>query len=76
MTSPVLAEMTAAFLCGYCGILLVTELNSAAYLRGWLEKLKADPSMLIKAGSEAQKAFDYIMDAKAAEQPAVQAEAA
>jgi antirestriction protein ArdC len=38
--------------------------------KGWPEKLKSDPSMLIKAGSEAQKAFDYIMDAKAAEQPA------
>lgn len=64
------AEMGSAFLCGYCGILLCTETNSAAYLRGWLEKLKSDPSMLIKAGSEAQKAFDYIMDARAAEQQA------
>jgi antirestriction protein ArdC len=70
------AEMTSAFLCGYCGILLCTESNQAAYLRGWLEKLKSDPSMLIKAGSEAQKAFDYIMDAKSVEQPIEQAEAA
>jgi antirestriction protein ArdC len=74
------AEMTSAFLCGHTGILLCTETNQAAYLRGWLEKLKSDPSMLIKAGSEAQKAFDWIMDAKtqeqAVEQPAVQAEAA
>lgn len=70
------AEMTSAFLCGYCGILLCTETNSAAYLRGWLEKLKSDPNMLIKAGSEAQKAFDYIMDAKAVEEPIEQAEAA
>jgi antirestriction protein ArdC len=70
------AELTAAFLCGYTGVLLCTEANSAAYLKGWLERLKADPTMLIKAGSEAQKAFDYIMDAKAVEQPAVQAEAA
>ena len=70
------AEMTSAFLCGYTGILLCTETNQAAYLRGWLERLMADPTMLIKAGSEAQKAFDWIMDAKAVEQAVEQAEAA
>jgi antirestriction protein ArdC len=70
------AEMTSAFLCGYTGILLCTEKNQAAYLRGWLKRLKSDPAMLIKAGSQAQKAFDYIMDAKAAEQAAEMKEAA
>ena len=70
------AEMTSAFLCGYTGILLCTETNQAAYLRGWLDRLKADPTMLIKAGSEAQKAFDWIMNVKAQEQPIEQAEAA
>jgi antirestriction protein ArdC len=70
------AEMTSAFLCGYCGILLCTETNQAAYLKGWLKRLKSDPTMLLKAGSEAQKAFDFIMDTKAAEQPVEQAEAA
>ncbi len=70
------AEMTSAFLCGYCGILLSTESNQAAYLKGWLKRLKEDPTMLVKAGSEAQKAFDYIMDAKAKEQPVEQLEAA
>lgn len=68
------AEMASAFLCGYCGILLCTETNSAAYLKGWLEKLKSDSSMLIKAGSEAQRAFDYIMD-NAAEQELAEVEA-
>ena len=70
------AEMTSAFLCGYTGILLCTEKNQAAYLKGWLKRLKSDPTMLIKAGGEAQKAFDYIMNAKAVEQPLEQAEAA
>ena len=70
------AEMTSAFLCGYTGILLCTETNQAAYLKGWLERLKSNPSMLVKAGGEAQKAFDYILDAKAAVQPADQAVAA
>jgi antirestriction protein ArdC len=68
------AEMTSAFLCGYCGILLSTEKNQAAYLKGWLERLKADPSMLIKAGSQAQKAFDYIVG-DAAEQELAQTDA-
>jgi len=66
--------MSAAFLCGWCGILLSTEKNQAAYLEGWLKRLKADPSMLIKAGCQAQKAFDWIIDTRAQEQ--VQAEAA
>jgi antirestriction protein ArdC len=66
--------MASAFLCGYCGILLCTETNQAAYLKGWLEKLKSDPSMLIKAGSQAQRAFDYILG-DAAEQELAQVEA-
>jgi len=70
------AEMTSAFLCGYCGILLCTESNQAAYLKGWLERLKQDPSILIKAGCQAQKAFDYIMNAKAQEQEIEMVEAA
>jgi antirestriction protein ArdC len=61
------AEMASAFLCGYCGILLATETNQAAYLKGWLKRLKSDSSMLVKAGGQAQKAFDYILDAKAGE---------
>jgi antirestriction protein ArdC len=62
------AEMTAAFLCGYCGILMTTESNQAAYLKGWLKRLKSDPTMLVKAGCQAQKAFEYIMgDAAQAE---------
>ncbi|VGO11856.1 DNA primase TraC [Pontiella desulfatans] len=56
------AEMTSAFLCGYCGILMSTETNQAAYLKGWLKRLKSDPTMLVKAGGEAQKAFDWIME--------------
>jgi antirestriction protein ArdC len=54
------AEMAAGFLCGHCGILASVENNSAAYLKHWIEKLEAEPSLLLKAGSQAQKAFDYI----------------
>jgi antirestriction protein ArdC len=55
------AEMTAGFLCGHCGILATVESNTAAYLKHWINKLQAEPSMLLKAGSQAQKAFDYII---------------
>jgi antirestriction protein ArdC len=58
------AEMGSAFLCGHCGILRQTEENAAAYLKHWLDQLKADPSMLVRAGSQAQKAFDYILAAE------------
>lgn len=54
------AEMTAGFLCGHCGIFNSVEDNSAAYLQHWINKLQAEPSMLLKAGSQAQKAFDCI----------------
>lgn len=58
------AEMGSAFLCGHCGILTKTEDNSTAYLKHWLEKLNADPSLLVRAGSQAQKAYDYITNAQ------------
>lgn len=54
------AEMGSAFLCGHCGILTETEDNTTAYLKHWLERLKADPTLLVRAGSQAQKAYDYI----------------
>ena len=67
-TEELVAEMSSAFLCGFTGVLLSTEKNQAAYLKGWLSRLKADPSMLIKAGCQAQKAFDYILNTQATEQ--------
>ena len=58
------AEMGSAFLCAHCGILMKTEDNTTAYLKHWLERLKADPSLLIRAGSQAQRAYDYITNAQ------------
>ncbi len=72
------AEMGAAFLCGHCGILPEVEENASAYLQGWLKQIKADPALLIQAGTRAQKAFDHILgedapwqDEKPREQEAV-----
>lgn len=56
------AEMSAAFLCGETGIEAATLQNQAAYLQGWIRVLKGDPKMAISAAAQAQKAADYIMN--------------
>lgn len=55
------AEMTAAMLCGVAGIEQVTIENSAAYLQNWLNALKEDSRMIVVAANAAQKAADYIL---------------
>lgn len=59
------AEMGASFLCSTVQIDFdgITE-NSAAYLAGWLNILKADSKFIFKAAAEAQKAADYILNRK------------
>ncbi|MFD0716989.1 zincin-like metallopeptidase domain-containing protein [Paenibacillus sp. GCM10027626] len=37
--------------------------NSAAYIGGWLRKLKEDNKLIIQAAAQAQKAADYILGA-------------
>ena len=54
------AEMTAAMLCGATGIDNKTIDNSAAYVQGWLKKLKNDQRLVVLAAAQAQKAADYI----------------
>jgi antirestriction protein ArdC len=56
-----IAEMGSAFLCGRGGIGMETLKNSAAYIDGWLRKLKDDPKMVVIAAASAQKAADYIL---------------
>ena len=56
------AEMGAAYLCGICGIENATIDNSAAYIQGWLKKLKSDTKFIVIASGLAQKAVDYILD--------------
>jgi antirestriction protein ArdC len=55
------AEMTSAMLCQKAGIGSEVIDNQAAYIQGWLKKLKNDRKLLVKAGGRAQKAFDYIL---------------
>ena len=59
------AEMGAAFLCGFTGIENKTIRNSAAYLRSWLDVLKQDSRLVLIAASQAQKATDMILNQQA-----------
>jgi len=55
-----IAEMTAAMLCGIAGIEQRILENSAAYLKAWIARLKSDSRLLVSAASQAQKAADFI----------------
>jgi antirestriction protein ArdC len=59
------AEMGAAFLCGFAGIENITINNSTAYIQGWLKALKDDKKLVIMAAAQAQKAADYILNKEA-----------
>lgn len=55
------AELTAAFLCGHVGINQEVEPNNISYIQGWLKKLTDEPDAFIRAAGKAQKAADYIL---------------
>ncbi len=55
------AELGAAFLCGTAGIEQQTLQNSAAYIRNWSERLRADSRLIVTAASAAQRSADYIL---------------
>lgn len=58
-----IAEIGAAFLNGYTGILNEDTLNdSSAYIQGWLNKLHDDKKLIVEASAKAQKAVDYILN--------------
>ena len=53
--------MGAAFLCGEARVATATLENSAAYIRGWIAKLRGDASLAVKAAGAAQRAADFIL---------------
>lgn len=55
-----IAEFSAAFLCGECGI-DNTHDQSAAYIAGWKKAIKKNPNAVVEAISAAQKATDLIL---------------
>ena len=58
----ILAEMSAAYLCAEAGISPAVVANEAAYIQGWLAKLRSDKRMVVTAAAQAQKAADFILN--------------
>jgi len=60
-----IAELGASYLCGEAGIIDVTHLNQAAYLKGWHQKLQKytekHEDFFVYATREAKKAADHIL---------------
>src|SRR3984957_9930915 len=55
------SEMGAAYLCAEAGISNAVIENQAAYVAGWLSKLRDERNLVIHAASQAQRAADYIL---------------
>ena len=56
------AEMGASFLNALCGTSSPDlERNTAAYVKGWLVKLKSDNKFIFRAAAQAQKAVVFII---------------
>ena len=54
------AEMTSAFACAELGITDGPQPHHADYLANWMDMGKIDPTMFMKAASEASKAFAWM----------------
>lgn len=58
------AEMTAAFLCGVSGLEMDALDNATSYIKHWMEAIKEDARAVVMAASQAQKAADMIQNIK------------
>ena len=61
-----IAEMGSAYLCAEAGISNAVIQNQAAYVAGWLKKLRDDRRLVILAAAQGQHAADYILGRNAA----------
>ncbi len=61
-TEELVAEIGSCYLQSYTGIVKNDMANSAAYIQGWLGKLKNDKRAIIYASGLAQRATDYILN--------------
>lgn len=55
------AEFAAAFMCSNTGVPL-DESQSAAYLKAWATRCKAEPKLLFSAANAAQFAANMVME--------------
>jgi len=58
------AEIGSCFLGSLCGLGANNFDQSVSYIKGWLKALKNDKKLIIKAGGQAQKATDYILNVR------------
>jgi antirestriction protein ArdC len=56
------AEMGAPYLCAEAGISPAVIENQAAYIAGWLKKLRDDRKLVVHAAAQAQRAADFILN--------------
>ena len=56
------AEIAAAMLTVTAGLPVDTLPNSAAYLRGWADRLEDDPRILVTAANAAERAAEYVAE--------------
>lgn len=56
-----IAELGAAFLTAMSGISDKVIDQNAAYVQSWRDKLADNPTWIVKAASQAQKAVDYLL---------------
>lgn len=54
------AELGASMLAGLAGLSTAAGANSAAYIAGWLARLRDDRKLIVNAAAQAQKAADLI----------------
>ncbi len=62
------AELTAAYICGANGFASTDRDDHAAYIGSWLKRIKEDPKAFITAASKAQNAAELIMGKTAAQE--------
>lgn len=55
------AEFTAAMLCGEAGIIPATVADHASYIAGWKKAIKAEKKLVVNAAAQAQRAADHIL---------------
>ena len=55
-----IAELSAAFICGNIGIAANIQ-NNSAYIKSWLKKLREDKNYIFQAASKADKSCQYIL---------------
>jgi antirestriction protein ArdC len=58
------AEIGTCYLESLSGIIDKRFEQNAAYIEGWLEKLRKDKRFILSASTQAQKATDFILDIK------------